>query len=418
MKEDTTTLVENPEKVREAEIIVGTPSHNEVDTISNVTSTADRGLREYFADKKAVIINADNHSSDGTKDAFLATPTQTAKIYISTPAGLKGKGRNCRNLFRAAAELNAKAIVMIDADLTSFTPKWIHYLGEPLFCGFDYVSPIYERHKYDASITNHFACPFLRTLYGSRIRQPIGGDFGFSGKLALAYLSEKSWTENVANFGIDIWMTTIAFVRGFKVCQTFLNSSKSHRVKDPAWHLASMFTNVIATIFDLMIEFEYIWKHVTASHPSSIFGFGLGVNEKPPVPSLDTDNLYNTFKTGFENFGDVWQQVIPPEQFAEVTKLTSFSKEEFYYPSRLWARLLYGFAAVYRDDELPQQVLIDSLIPFYYSRMLSFANKTKDWGTRECEDYLEEIFRVCEREKPYLIQRWNHGKSGFLNVES
>ena len=414
MMEDANSIVENPEKVREAEIIVGTPSYNEVDTISNVTATADLGLRKYFADKKAVIINADNHSCDGTKDAFFDTRTKTPKIYISTPKGVKGKGRNCRNLFRAAAELNTKAVVMVDADLTSFTPKWIRYLGEPLFCGFDYVSPIYERHKYDASITNHFACPFLRMLYGSRIRQPIGGDFGFSGKLALAYLTERTWTENVANFGIDIWMTTVAFVRGFKVCQTFLNSSKSHRVKDPAWHLAPMFTHVIATIFDLMIEFEYLWKHVRDSRPSSIFGFGLGVDEKPPVPSVDTDNLQNTFRSGYEEFNEVWQQVLPPDEFAEIKKLTSLSKGDFFYPSRFWVRLLYNFAVAYRNGELPRQTLIESMIPFYYSRMLSFVNKTIDWETMDCEDYLEDIFRVYESEKPYLIRRWDKSKIKFL----
>ena len=81
MMEDTNSIVENPEKVREAEIIVGTPSYNEVDTISNVTATADLGLRKYFADKKAVIINADNHSCDGTKDAFFDTRTKTPKIF-------------------------------------------------------------------------------------------------------------------------------------------------------------------------------------------------------------------------------------------------------------------------------------------------------------------------------------------------
>jgi glycosyltransferase involved in cell wall biosynthesis len=412
--EDTNTTVVNPDKIREADIILGTPSFDEVETISNVTTTADMGLREFFANKKAVIINADNHSSDGTKEAFLDTPTKTPKIYISTPKGMKGKGRNCRNLFRAAVELNAKAVVMVDADLTSFTPEWIQYFGEPLFCGFDYVSPIYERHKYDASITNHFACPFLRTLYGLRIRQPIGGDFGFSGKLAMAYLADKSWTENVDHFGIDIWMTTIAFLRGFKVCQTFLGSSKSHRVKDPARHLAPMFTHVIATIFDLMIEFEYRWRHVAASQPSSIFGYGLGVNEKPPVPSVDTDNLYNTFLSGYKKYYTEWQQVIPPREFAEIEQLISLSREEFIYPSRLWVRLLYNFAVAYRNSELPRQELIESMIPFYYSRMLSFVNKTIDWGTKECEDYLENIFRIYESEKPYLIQRWDEGKKRFL----
>ena len=69
----------------------------------------------------------------------------------------------------------------------------------------------------------------LRSLYGLRVRQPIGGDFAFSGNLARAFLAEKSWNNKVANFGIDIWMTTIAIARGFNVCQAFLGTPKIHR---------------------------------------------------------------------------------------------------------------------------------------------------------------------------------------------
>ena len=101
-----------------------------------------------------IIINLDNSSPDGTKNVFLNTPTKVPKIYISTPEGVKGKGNNFKNLFEAAVELQAKAIVVVDADLKSITPQWIQYLGEPLFAGFNYVSPIYIRHKYDGSITN------------------------------------------------------------------------------------------------------------------------------------------------------------------------------------------------------------------------------------------------------------------------
>ena len=54
--------------------------------------------------------------------------------------------------------------------------------------GFDYVAPYYLRHKYDGTITNSIVYPMTRTLYGHRIRQPIGGDFGFSGHLAQHYL--------------------------------------------------------------------------------------------------------------------------------------------------------------------------------------------------------------------------------------
>ena len=175
-------VVANPSHITEVDIIVGIPSYNEADNIAFPTDVSSRGLREHFSNKSSVIINVDNHSPDGTKDAFLNTPTEVPKIYISTPPGVKGKGNNFRNLFEAAVELNAKAVIVVDADLKSITPSWIRYLGEPLMGRYDYVAPIYARHKYDGTITNQIAYPLLRSLFGLRVRQPIGGDFGFSGK--------------------------------------------------------------------------------------------------------------------------------------------------------------------------------------------------------------------------------------------
>jgi glycosyltransferase involved in cell wall biosynthesis len=140
-------IVENPSNVDQAEIIVGIPSYNEADSISFPTDVASRGLLQYFPNKNSVIINVDNNSPDATKHAFLNTPTKIPKIYISTPEGVKGKGNNFKNLFEAAVELNAKAVVVVDADLKSITPQWIQYLAEPIFAGFNYVAPIYVRHK-------------------------------------------------------------------------------------------------------------------------------------------------------------------------------------------------------------------------------------------------------------------------------
>ena len=208
-------IVDNPSSVRSADIIVGIPSYKEADCISLPTDTAARGLEMYFPKAKAVIINVDNNSPDGTREAFMETPTKVPKIYISTPEGVKGKGNNVRNLFKAAVELNAQAVAMVDADLKSITPQWIQYLVEPLMGRFDYVTPIYLRHKYDGTITNHIAYPMIRTLGGLRVRQPIGGDFGFSGRAARAFLAEKLWNDKISNFGIDIWMTTIAVARRF-----------------------------------------------------------------------------------------------------------------------------------------------------------------------------------------------------------
>lgn len=407
------TIVDNPSNVRSADIIVGIPSYNEADCISVPTDTASRGLQEYFPRSKSVIINVDNNSSDGTRDAFMDTPTKVPKIYISTPEGVKGKGNNLRNLFKAAIELNAQAVAVVDADLKSITPQWIQYLVEPLMGRFDYVSPIYLRHKYDGTITNHIAYPMIRTLGGLRVRQPIGGDFGFSGRAARAFLAEKLWTDKTGNFGIDIWMTTIAVARQFNVCQAFLGTPKIHRPKDPAGDLAPMFTQVVATLFDLMIDFEYLWKYVGPSRPSSIYGFGQGMDQPAPAVDVSTDKLFASFKEGWENHGELWREVIPLADFRGIEEMAAIESEgSFTFSSELWARIIFNFAVAYRNaDEADRDRLMEALIPFYHSRVLSFVNKTRNFDAREAEEYLDRTSRVFEAEKYYLIDRWDHAKS-------
>ena len=174
----------NPDKIKKVDLVVSIPSYNEADSISYPTQQASEGLEKYFPDKSAVIINCDNNSPDNTKQAFLETETRIPKMYITTPEGVKGKGNNFKNLFQKVVDLKAKAVVVVDADLKSITPEWIKHLGEPLFSDFSYVAPLYVRHKYDGTITNSIAYPMSRALYGRRVRQPIGGDFGFSGELA------------------------------------------------------------------------------------------------------------------------------------------------------------------------------------------------------------------------------------------
>ena len=130
--------------------------------------------------------------------------------------GIPGKGSAFRSIFEIAQKLDAKACVVVDSDLRSITPEWIELLVKPVLeGGFDYVAPLYHRKKLDGTITNSIVYPLTRTLYGKRVRQPIGGDFGFSGKLAQFYLTQDVWESDVARFGIDIWMTTTAIANGF-----------------------------------------------------------------------------------------------------------------------------------------------------------------------------------------------------------
>jgi len=50
------------------------------------------------------------------------------------------------------------------------------------------------------------------------------------------------------------------------------------------------------------------------------------------------------------------------------------------------------------------------MVPLYLSRQLSFFNKMRDAGTKQCEEYIENINRVFEREKDYFLTRWNENQ--------
>jgi glycosyltransferase involved in cell wall biosynthesis len=399
----------NPDSIKRAELVVCIPSYNEADSIDYPASQADEGLRKYFGEKSSVIINCDNNSPDKTRDAFLNTPTETSKIYLSTPPGIKGKGNNFKNLFQKVVDLKARAVVVVDADLRSITPEWVRHLGGPLFEGFSYTAPLYVRHKYDGTITNGIAYPMTRALYGRRVRQPIGGDFGFSGKLAGVYLKSKAWDEAVAHFGIDVWMTTLAITQRIQICQSFMGRPKVHRTKDPGSHLGPMFRQVVGTIFSMMIHFDSLWTKIKYSRPTAIYGFGLGEVEMPPKVDVDTEKLLHRFRDGFKDYGETWEEVLTEDVYQKLLEIKNMKKSEFNFPTDLWARVLFDMAISYRDQVVDRDVMMDSLIPLYFGRTLSFVKKTRRMSIKQAEEAIEEDCATFEVAKPYLLKRWKKG---------
>ena len=397
----------NPENIKKAAFVVAIPSYNEADTIAFPVQQADKGIQSFFGNMRSVIINCDNNSNDGTKEIFLGIRTGTPKIYISTEPGIKGKGNNFRNLFKKVVDLDAKGVVVVDADLKSITPKWIKHLGEPLFQDFGFVAPLYVRHKYDGTITNSIAYPLIRSLYGRRVRQPIGGDFGFCGELAQTYLQSDTWSDAVANFGIDIWMTTLAMNENIPICQAFMGRPKIHRAKDPGSDLGPMFRQVVGTIFSMMTKFYPLWSKAKWSKPTAIFGFGLGETEMPPPVEVNEEVLSQKFHEGFNSYGHIWERVLQRETVNKLQEIREMDPEQFDFPTPLWLNVLVDFAVAYKDKLWRLDELLDSLIPLYLGKTLSYVKKTERMSIRESEEFIEEECTQFEASKGLLIRRWN-----------
>ncbi len=401
-------IEENPQNITEADMVVAIPSYREAKLIAHPAAQAAQGLKRYFADKSCVLINCDNNSDDGTKDAFFGADTAgVPQIYLSTPPGVKGKGNNFHNLFRKVVQLKAQAVVVVDADLKSITPQWIKHLGEPLFNDFGYVAPLYVRHKYDGTITNAIAYPLTRALYGRRVRQPIGGDFGFSGDLARIYLSSPSWSEAVQEFGIDIWMTTLAMNNNVPICQAYMGRPKIHKPKDPGSDLGPMFSQVVGTIFNLMTQSTGYWMRVKWSRPTAIFGFGLGEVEMPPPVKVSQETLSEKFKAGFGQFQELWTKILTESIMNKVNEIGQLPSEQFEFPVQLWAKLLFDYAVAYRDKVVEEAELLNSLIPLYFGKTLSFVRKTERMSVQQAEEFIENECMVFEETKPYLLERWD-----------
>ncbi len=400
-------LEENPQNIAQAEMVVAIPSYREAKHIAYPTTQAALGLKRYFGDKSCVLINCDNNSDDGTKEAFFGADTEgLPRIYLSTAPGVRGKGNNFRCLFRKVVELKARAVVVVDADLKSITPQWVKHLGEPLFNDFGYVAPLYVRHKFDGTITNSIAYPLTRALYGRRVRQPIGGDFGFSGDLARVFLASPTWTEAVSHFGIDIWMTTLAVNNNVPICQAYMGRPKIHKPKDPAAELGPMFSQVVGTIFDLMASTTGYWMRVKWSKPTSIYGFGLGEVEMPPPVKVSEEKLAANFREGFSAYRDTWARIVTPEVMTKLAEIGDLPPDQFDFPTQLWVRTLYDFAVCHQSGRLGREELLASLIPLYFGKTLSYVRKTARMSVQQAEEFIENECMVFEESKPYLVDRW------------
>jgi hypothetical protein len=205
------------EKLRYADIVIGIPSYYSGSSIVHVIQTIAEGLERHYPDAKAVILVADGGSTDDSREIanLVQIHSYHIKKIVTIYRGVPGKGSGLRAAFEVANFLRAKAVAVFDSDLVSIKPKWVHNILDPVFKGYDFVAPFYRRYKLDGTITNTIAYNLTRALYGARVRQPIGGDFGISQKLAKYYFDQDVWETDVARFGIDVWMTTTAIVGGF-----------------------------------------------------------------------------------------------------------------------------------------------------------------------------------------------------------
>ncbi|HEY5611110.1 MAG TPA: glycosyl transferase family 2, partial [Thermoanaerobaculia bacterium] len=317
--------------------------------------------------------------------------------------GISGKGSAFRAVFEAAVRLGARAVVVLDADLRSVTPQWIVRLAGPIIEDrADYVTPLYHRHKFDGTITNSIVYPLTSALYGGNIRQPIGGDFGFSGALASLYLARDVWETDVARFGIDLWMTITALAERYRIAQAHLGA-KVHDPKDPAASLAGMLVQVVGTAFTLMETYHDAWTTRSGALDAPVLGEPLPAEITPVEVNLQ--RMDEAFRRGVENLETIYRQFLPPDVVDALCR-AAFSPSLAGYDDPTWAHTIVHFADAHRRRALPREQLLGTLTPLYLGRTASFVRRNENSSIDEVERRIDELRLAYHDHLPELRALW------------
>lgn len=399
----------NPDQLSKVDIAVFIPSYNEAENIGLVVKKASAGLNKFYPDLASVVVNCDNNSADGTKEAFFSAECEVPRIYASTPPGYRGKGGNLRNAFQIAADLSAQVIILLDANLISVKTTWIHSLADPIINGLsEYVTPLYVRHRYDAPLTRGLAYPIMRALFGRRVSQPICIDHAFSGRVNQIYL-ETQWDDDDRGYKSDLKMLSTAIINQIPICQSFMAHPRISTVKKLDRELDKAFGHTVKAIFDLMIETSDFWLDIKRSRPTIL----AGANESPknPAPQVDVDRAYllNSFIQQSLSAQKVWPQFLSPELNLELMSRLS-QAENGGIPGLnvdLWCRILFESAVAYKKfAEDFRLELTSALTPLFFLKGLTINIAAEDMSRSQYSSYLENEALCFEAAKKDLVPIW------------
>lgn len=357
-------------------LIIGIPSYNEKDTISNVVKDIDNALCLLPYPITAYIVNSDNNSTDLTREAFLNTSTQNKKISLVTTQ--KGKGWNFKNIFDYFSENNFDAIIFMDSDLVYVSEEWITKLTKKLLDGYDAVYTRRLPRWNNGDLTYHVALPVLKSFFGANIHEPISGDFGFSKRL-VNMAQSYHWDTNIMGYGIDFFLSSLT--TELKWCEIILNCKKDHKLRSYSRNsngfitMNPKFKEVLFTVKH-MISLKYSFPEFNIKTNVADNFYGENTFNLEPAPQFDSD--IEELKLSVQKMY-LLNEIAFKKQFINCESY--FNRKKFIgIPSTYWFQCLKQF--IQTEDSLVNSKSIDLMENIFFCRVIGFHNEIqgiKDW---------------------------------------
>jgi hypothetical protein len=400
------------ERVGPCEIAIGVPTYNNAGTIPAVTEAVRVAVDKHFRGVPVAIVNADAGSSDGTPSALAQAGVPAVLAHSEAPLseraevpfhGVPGRGEALRTILGVTRRLGARALVLLEADVTTITDDWPQRLSRPIReDGADWVAAAYVRHRYDGTITRLLLSPLLRALYSRRLHQPIGGQQALSARLVEHLLVHPRW--NWAGRDVtDVWIVGTAIADGFSVWEVPLGAYRVHSVTR-THDLPTMVAQSLGAVFTVMDRHGDLWLETRGSEPVP------GYADLPPALAepieVDVERMIEAFRLGLRDLTTIWEHIMTAETLGDVLALDAPDPGRFRFPDDLWARVVYDFALGHHYAVVHREHLLRSLVPLYLGRTAAFIIATREGSAAVTEAQVEAVGAAFERQKAYLVERW------------
>lgn len=405
--------------VGEVDILVGVPTHNDAKTVEPAIRAVQAGIVKTFPRERAVILNADGGSNDGTPDVIMGASiddlhrsfngyTLRTLHAISTRYANNPSSSAALHTILAAAELlRAKACTVICPESTNIEPEGVANLLRPIYRDqFDFVAPIYRRHKFEGTLLTNLLYPMIRALFGQRVREPYAPEFAFSGRLASQFLNGHPWNEESADYDPELGLTITALADGCRIYQAFLGTRTP--TKRQSRDLVQAMRQTVGVMFSSLEPTFPIWSVKTASQPVPTNGPDFDVSVEPL--RINRKQLKQMFSAGVVELESVLQSILSPATLGELKHIATLDEEAFRFHSELWVKAVYEFAASYHKSVMSRDHILQALVPLYRGRMFTFLVENRTASAAEVGNNIESLCLEFERLKPYLLELWNSRK--------
>ncbi|HEX5483584.1 MAG TPA: glycosyl transferase family 2 [Terriglobia bacterium] len=399
-----------------ADILIGIPTANNRETVGHVVNAVQIGLVKYFPRERAVLINPDAGSKDSTPEAvrsaavqdfhsFLATaPLRTTHIVTERYHPNRGPGGALHLILAAADLLRVKACVLISPNITSITPEWVDALVRPVYReGYDFLAPVYERHKFDGLLVRNILSPLISAVYGRRIDEPAGGEFGLSGALACQLLAQDVWHQDFIRQGPAVWMTAAALAGNYRLGQSFLGP-KIQIAGNSDQNLPDTIQNTVGALFRSFELTEASWISRDGSEAVPMFGFQSELDLGPV--RINRKKLSEMFRTGVTELSSILEQILAAPTLKEIQQ-SAQDGTGGRFADELWVKTIYEFAISYHRSVMNRDHLLQALTPIYRGRISSFVLENHGASAGELRARREALLEQYDRLKPYFVQGWS-----------